>query len=316
MKLGCCTWNFMKEFPSSPEESISIISKLGFEGFELIVFSETELKERYSKKGIDKLNRYYQAYGLTLSEFVIDLGAIKKLADFNKFEKRKALRVFELGVKVGRDLGCEVINFVPHWPSGLSAPNKFLPSYIHPNFGDFKENYEICWHIDLPKNFRWIDVWENYIESIGMCVNLAEKNEILIALEGHPLTIFSNTDSFLRLFDEISSPNLGVNFDTAMLAAIHREYPPESIYKLMNRIFHVHARDTDGCLDYSLPAGRGILDWHSIINALSQISYKGFISIELGKYSEKSIEDTEYAKNYLKTIINMSKTQAMEIIHD
>ena len=301
MTLGCCAWNFMTEIPTPPEESIRQIAELGFDGFELIVFSEDELRKHYTPQKVKSLLSLYQNLGLELAEIVIDLGALWGLAQKDPKLKKDALNTFELGVNVARDLGCQIINFVPHWIPEVSAPHQFLPMYVHPVSPGVKQNAAPVWRLNMPKYINWQEAWDNYLVSLESCARIAEDRGLKIALEGHPLCILSTTDSFLRLFDQLTALNIGVNFDTSMLAAIHREYPPLSIQKLGNKIFNVHARDCDGLLNYGLPPGMGILPWDEIIRSLRQTGFDGFISIETG---ENYHNPTLYAKRSLEYLRN------------
>jgi sugar phosphate isomerase/epimerase len=63
-------------------------------------------------------------------------------------------------------------------------------------------------------------------------------------------------------------------------ALIQRESIPWAIYKLGDRLLHIHARDGDGLSDYLRPVGAGVLDWEGIVRALKDVGYQGFISME------------------------------------
>lgn len=304
IKLGCCTWNFATEFPFPPEPAIRTIGALGFAGFELIVFSREELQARYSPVGVQGIVALYQSLGLALSELVVDHGALRGLASLDTDRRRDALDTFALAASIARDLGAPLINFVPHWAEGLTAPHDYLPLYLHPVVSGARSEAGPTWRLDLPPRFAWAPVWENYIESLADCVTIAEARGLRIAIEPHPLVIVSNTDSVLRLLDRLPSPTLGVNFDTAMQAAIQREYPPISIFKLGQKILHVHARDTDGALNYSVPAGLGILDWPEILRALKAVNYAGFISIELGEHCREPGRHLQRSRAYLQTLLD------------
>ena len=84
---------------------------------------------------------------------------------------------------------------------------------------------------------------------------------------------------------------------------MQREYLPWSVYKLREKIFHVHLRDTDGLLCYSYPVGLGIIDWNGFVRALKETGYQGFLSMELGglKRPEKYVKESlEYIRRILK----------------
>jgi len=306
ISLGCCTWNLATEFPFDPEAAIRSIGALGFAGFELIAFSRKELMARYSPARGRAIVNLYQSLGLALSEFVLDLGALNGLASFEADRKRAALETFALAVSIARDLGAPLINFVPHWAEGLSAPHAFLPLYFHPVVSGSSSTAGPTWRLELPGGFDWAAVWDNYCESLAACATIAEKRGMRIALEPHPLVIVNNTESVLRLLDRVPAPALGVNFDTAMHAAVQREYPPLSIYKLGDRILHVHARDADGALNYSLPPGMGVLDWPEIVRALRAINYAGFVSIELGEHCREPERHLRRSREYLQALLDES----------
>ena len=303
MKLGCCTWNFIKKFPTLPDDAITKIGELGFDGFELIAFSKEELLENYSITRISQLVKKYESLGLILSEFVIDSSALQGFARMDKIHKEDAIETFEIVTSVARDLGTKLVNFVPNWPYGLSAPHQYLPLYIHPAIHGAMNTAGPTWRFDLPQKFDWQEVWENYLDSLASCSKIAATKGVKIALEGHPQTILSNSDSFLRLFDKYDIPELGVNLDVAVSAAIFREYPALSIHKLGNKIFHVHARDTDGSLNYSLPAGSGILDWPMIFKSLRKVEFDGFVSIELGENCREPEIHLKKSRDYLREVI-------------
>ena len=70
-----------------------------------------------------------------------------------------------------------------------------------------------------------------------------------------------------------------------------------------NKIFHVHARDTDGSLNYSLPAGSGILDWPMIFKSLRKVDFDGFVSIELGENCRAPEIHLKKSRDYLREVI-------------
>lgn len=305
MRLGCCTWNFMTAFPSPPEPAIQTVAELGFEGFELIAFSRQELEARYAAEDVRALRRWYQSLGLTLTEFVLDSGALQGLAGYDLAAKQHALATFELAASVARDLGSPLINFVPNWAAGLQAPHVYLPLYIHPALSGARSGAGPTWRLEMPADFNWQHAWENYCDSMAACSEIAHSRGLQIALEAHPLVMFSTSDSLLRLFERLPTRTLGVNLDMAM-CALHREYPPLAVHRLADRVLHVHARDADGLLNYGLPAGMGILDWPEIVRSLRAVGYRGFLSIEFGENTRQPREHARRARDYLESVLASS----------
>ncbi|MFQ6095616.1 MAG: sugar phosphate isomerase/epimerase family protein [Candidatus Bathyarchaeia archaeon] len=215
MKIGCAAWCF--DWDSPYEEAIKSVGKLNFQGTELIATRETDLEEYYTRKRINELTQLCESYGLTLSEFAL-AGSWwwgGGLSSFDREEKMKAIDQFKRGVQIAKELGTDIICFVSHWPIGIETPIPYPPSYLYPTKGGYPQSsHSPKLTIKFPKDFNWEKTWNNYVESIGMCTDIARDNGLLLAVEGHLNVILSTIDSFLRLFDEVKSNPLGMNYDT------------------------------------------------------------------------------------------------------
>lgn len=124
---------------------------------------------------------------------------------------------------------------------------------------------------------------------------LAEKANVKIAFENCPL--MGNTaispELWSRLFDQLDSSCFGLAYDPSHL--IWQGIDPYiPVNEFADRIFHVHAKDTEIDYDrlnrtgiltdfswwrYRLP-GLGDLDWSKFIQELIKIGYNGAVSIE------------------------------------
>lgn len=302
MKLGCASWCFSWESPF--EGAVVSVGKLRFKGTELIATRETDLTEYYSRKMISKLREIIESYGMIVSEFALG-GSFwwdRGLNSFDKEEKRKATEQFKRGVQIAKDLGTRIICTVAHWPIGIQTPIPYPPSYLYPTRNGYPQSsYSPKLTMKFPKDFDWKKTWENYVQSVGTCTDIASDNGLLFAIEGHLNVIVATTDAFLRLYDEIKSNSLGMNYDTGW-QFIQREYVPLSILKLSEKLFHVHIRDGDGILNYNLPPGQGIIDWDEVVEALKTIAYKGFLSFEL-RYPVENERWLNEGKEYLEKIL-------------
>jgi sugar phosphate isomerase/epimerase len=284
MKLGCCAWNFTHPHYEAPyEDAVRAVGELGFDGVELIVFTQQDLERYYTPATIRELRALIASYGMEISEFVIYAYCADGLESLDPIRRERALAVFERAAGVAKELGAPIINIVSHWVEGLTAPVSYPPTYIHPH-GPGIDRREPTLRMDVP-DVDWAAVWATYVDSVRDCAAIAESKGLTMTIEGHAHVIVSGTDAMLRLFDAVPTPALGVNLDTAW-HMIQREYLPISIAKLGDRIRHVHVRDTDGALDYNLPPGHGITDWPGVVAALQRIGYDGFLSLELGQYRD------------------------------
>jgi len=301
MKLGCAVGCFTYPSYEAPyEEAIQKIGSLGFQGLELIAYKEEDLKEYYTTSTIHRLKDLYQGYGMELSEFIVYASLVEGLVSRDLKEKQRAFDTVKRCMEVAWELGTDKINLVSGWPKELKAPIAYPPSYIHP-FVSGVQKFEPKLKMELPPNFDANGVWDNYVESLAKVTEMAGNAGMYVVLEGHANVIVGNTDAMMRAFDRISSPHLGTNFDTAW-HFMQREYLPWSIYKLRERILHVHLRDGDGRSVYSLPPGLGAIDWRGVIRALKEVGYDGYLSFELSKYDRPETYLKE-SKQYLENIM-------------
>ena len=116
----------------------------------------------------------------------------------------------------------------------------------------------------------------------------------LVIPEGFPLgmNLFYSPSVWRVLFEEIPSPNFGLNFDPSHLYWLGVDHL-RAIREFGDRIFHFHAKDTEllpeklyengflgtGWFRYRAP-GYGQIDWREVIKALLDIEYDYVISIE------------------------------------
>ena len=104
-----------------------------------------------------------------------------------------------------------------------------------------------------------------------------------MTIEHHTHTLIPDTTAFLRLWDAIRDPDLGLNLDVGW-TLLQREYPPVAIYKAGPRLMNLHMRDIDGAMRRFIHVGEGVMDFRAICSALRAINFSGFCSIEQDKH--------------------------------
>ncbi len=88
-----------------------------------------------------------------------------------------------------------------------------------------------------------------------------------------------DTGAFLRLWDAIRDPALGLNLDVGW-TALQREYPPVAVYKARQHLMNLHMRDIDGLMRRFVHVGKGVMDFKAIVDALKVIGFTGSMSLE------------------------------------
>jgi sugar phosphate isomerase/epimerase len=300
VKIGCAAFNLVKGYVPALDRHIETIAEMGFDGIELMISSVKYLDEYYTRETVARVEKLARACKLTISQVDIGSSAIDGLASLSRDRKEESIAVFERCAAIARDVGSAIICFVSHWPEGMKAPIAYLPNYLYPAASGAAE-FSPRQTMELPRGFDWSVVWENYVDSLARCAVAADSCGLKCAIESHTNTIISGTDSYLRLFDRIRSLAIGANLDTAFPVR-QREYVPTAVHKLKGRLLHVHARDGDGILNANLPPGLGIVDWETVVQALEDIGYDGFLSLELSGYADP-IPYLEQSREFLVSIL-------------
>lgn len=299
MKVGCAVGCFTFPHYDPPyENAVQKIGELGFDGLEMIVAEKEDLFDYYTPDRVKKLRSMYESYGMELSQLALYATVVTGLMETGKAKKQAAYDLFKKGFEIAQGLGTDKVNIVSNWPNEFTAPIPYLPCHFHPNgVNPFSPKLKM----DIPRNYDAKGAWENYIESLQVLTEICEENQMDFLVEGHANVVVGTSDAFLRASDQITSERFGTNFDTAW-QLLQREYLPWSVYKLGDKIRHIHVRDGDGMLCYTYPPGMGIIDWNGFVKALLDIGYDGFLSLELAGLDnpEKYVKE---AKEYMERIL-------------
>ncbi len=123
------------------------------------------------------------------------------------------------------------------------------------------------------------------LDELGALVQRAEHYGVMLCVKAHVGNYVYNTPSSLRILNDISSPNFGLDMDPSH---IHRagENPVEAIEAVIDRIKHVHIRDCKGRQQGpGEPAdqvnGRGDIDLVGYIRVLHEHGYTGPLNLEV-----------------------------------
>lgn len=98
---------------------------------------------------------------------------------------------------------------------------------------------------------------------------------VLEPLNRYEAGLVNNVDEALEVLDRVGAENVGVLFDT-FHANIEEASIEGSIKRAAGRIFHVHVADSN-----RWAPGYGHLDFKSILSALQEVDYNGFLSAEV-----------------------------------
>ena len=164
------------------------------------------------------------------------------------------------------------------------------------------------------------DNWDRFKQVWKPLIQFAEDNGIRIGIENCPM--FFTEDEWPagqnlayspaiweRIFEEIPSDNLGLNFDPSHFIWLQMDYL-KPLITFADRIFHVHAKDVRLDRDkldevgilatplaYHTPKlpGLGDVDWGKFFSVLSDTGYDGSVCVEV---EDRAYEETLEARQH------------------
>ncbi len=175
--------------------------------------------------------------------------------------------------------------------------------------------------------------WPRLLETWGPLVELAEQLELRIGIENCPMlfsadewpggkNIATTPAIWRRLFHDLPSPSLGLNYDPSHMVWQQMDYL-KPIRDFVDRISHAHAKDVRldrhrlnevgimaHPLEYHTPKlpGLGDVDWGLFFSTLLDAGYRGPVCVEVEDRAYEESLDTRQASlrqshRYLKNFL-------------
>ena len=240
MKFGVNTFIWTVTFDKSNMDLLPRIKAGGFDGVEVSMFNPAEFAAADIRRGLEA----NQLEATVCSVLTGGLSLISEDADV----RRRTVQHLKDCAKAAADATAEVIAGPLYSPVGY-----------------------------LPGRRRTADEWKWAVDGLQQAAPAFEQHGITLAIE--PLnrfeTYFLNTAAdAARLCDEVNHPSVGVLFDT-----FHANIEEKDIatgYRTVGRhLKHVHTCENDR----GIP-GTGHVEWKSVFQALSDLNYDGWLTIE------------------------------------
>jgi sugar phosphate isomerase/epimerase len=137
------------------------------------------------------------------------------------------------------------------------------------------------------------------IHELGHLAPHAESRGIRIVLEAlspEQTDVVTSVGEAVEIVKQIGSPAIQTMFDTHN-AVLEREPHPDLIRRYSQHIHHVHVNEMDG-----REPGAGDYDFGSILEALAQVKYSGWVSPEVFDFSRDPYQVASQALQHLKSV--------------
>jgi sugar phosphate isomerase/epimerase len=120
-----------------------------------------------------------------------------------------------------------------------------------------------------------------FLEELKPVVEHAEAVGVPLLVEPEPELLIETAEQYLDFAGRIQSPMLGLNFDIGHSYCV-KDDPAATVHVLKDHIRHVHLEDIAATrVHHHLIPGEGVIDFAAVLQALKDIDYTGWVTIEL-----------------------------------
>jgi sugar phosphate isomerase/epimerase len=142
-----------------------------------------------------------------------------------------------------------------------------------------------------------------FVQGLTEVLEHAEKLGIRLLVEPEPGLLVENAEQSIELADRITSPMFGLNFDIGHFYCVG-EPLPETVERLRPYTRHYHFEDIAATRvhEHMIP-GRGAIDFPSVLSAIRETGYDGWLTVELYPYLDDPDGAGREARDYLTGLL-------------
>lgn len=277
MKLSFNTWvysSFPVWVPAYPlEETIKRIARIGYDGIEIGAAAPHAYPDYLDKGRRQEIKKTLEDNNLELSSMLPAPGGGpgNNVASPLPEERRTAIEQYKKVGELCSELGGSTLLYVAGWQI----------------YGTTREQ-----------------AWEWSRDALSEIAETVEGYGITLAVEPTPVdsNLIEDCDDAITLMRQVDRPNVKLMFDT-IHAMYRNEVPTDYVYRMADDLHHVHLSDDD-----RLPPGAGRGDFVSLVEALKEIGYEGYLAMEIG-FNRRDVEPDSVARQayeYVKPLVARS----------
>ena len=259
----------LDSFKLPTKEAVKKAAEIGAKGLQMYSTTGENSPENLVGSKRKELLDYVKSHGVVFSAICGDLGMGFIDRDRNPELIEKSKRIMDLAKELETNIVTTHIGVVPN----------------DKNHERYKIMQEACFELS------------RYADEMGAHFAIETGPEIATTLK--------------MFLDDLGSKGVAVNFDPANFVMVTGDDPVKGVYTLKDYIVHTHAKDgkklresnpeviyriideeaNQGDAYIELPLGEGDVDFCNYLNALNDIGYKGFLTIEreVGENPSKDI---------------------------
>ena len=229
------------------EETMKRLSRIGYDAIEIVAAQPHAYPEFLDADDRRRIAGLFKKYNLACSSMMAMPagGPGCNPASTCPEERAWTIQYIKDVLDLAQEWGCKRLAFVPGWTI----------------FG-------------TPRSVGW----NNTLETLREVGQYALERDVTICIEptATDSNIIDTPDDAILMAQQTGLPNIGLMFDVAH-ALFRRETPSDYVYTAGSYLKHVHFSDSD-----RLAPGSGSVDFLPIMQALKDIGYQDYVTMEIG----------------------------------
>jgi protein FrlC len=274
IKFSYNTWpysSFLNWVPSYPlEYTIKRLAAIGYDGIEIGAAAPHAYPAYLTPERRREIRKVLDDSGIALSSMLCapSGGRGNNPASPDVAERRSTVEHYKEIIDLAEEWGGHIVLYLPGWVI----------------FGT-----------------RRRQAWAWSRECVKEIADHAAKHDVTLAIEplAHDSNLCEGAEDAMELMEDVGHPNLKLMFDGNHVMYL-KEIMSDYVYLMGKDLKHVHISDND-----RLPPGQGVGDWESFVDALLDIEFDGYLTMETG-FHERGIHadrDARMGLQYLKPLV-------------
>ena len=275
MKLSFNTWvysSFPIWVPAYPlEETIRRIARIGYDGIEIGAAAPHAFPSYLNAERRREIRKVLEDNSIVVSAMLPAPGGGPgfNVASPSPEERRAAIDQYKEVAQLCSDLGGDTLLYVAGW---------------------------VIYGTEWKQAFEWSR------EALAEIGQAASDLGVTVVIEQNPAdgNLLESADDGIEMMRAVDAPNVKLMFDT-IHAMYRNEVPTDYVYRMGKDLRYVHISDID-----RLPPGQGRGDFVGLVQALNDIGYDGFLSMEIG-FNYRNAQPDKFAREafeYMKPLVD------------
>jgi sugar phosphate isomerase/epimerase len=148
----------------------------------------------------------------------------------------------------------------------------------------------------------WAAALNLFVEELKPVAEHAEKEGVLLLVEPEPGLLIEKSEQFEEFMRHVDSPAVGLNFDVGHMFCVGED-PATSLRRLAQFVRHVHLEDIAATrVHQHLVPGSGAIDFGETFQALTDIGYTGWVTVELYPYIDNPDRAAQSAFSFVQSV--------------